>query len=228
MMIIILQYGTQNDFDHYIIYEDRMEFPSSLPLVHIWCYAQLIIIMDIMIIMWGHNNDHHMTRWSSFDNLVITMILIITYEDNMDGFCPSHLPTSCVPIQIWWSFNIYILWFDDPHITLYWSYWDTWVLMECLSPSSPAARPTFHQIWHLRHSCCWRNGRKKTELWRSIVSIELELECTCKEIFSTQNRFGSLVFQWKDLFPTEFAIFRILISRSKVEFLAFSQHIGWW
>ena len=78
------------------------------PPSHLCTYgAMIIIIVDIMIIMWGYNGDHHMTRWSSFDNLVFNMILIITYEDNMDGFCPSHLPTSCVPIQIWWSFTTY-------------------------------------------------------------------------------------------------------------------------
>ena len=93
--------------------------------------------------------------------------------------------------------------------------------MECLSPSSPGAWPNFAPNMTFATQLLLKKRQKKTELWRSIVSIELELECTCTEIFSTQNRFGSLVFQWKDLFPTEFAIFRIFISQSKVEFLAF-------
>ena len=39
---------------------------------------------------------------------------------------------------IWWSFNIYIMvWSHYP------DHQDMWVLMECLSPSSPAAWPTF-------------------------------------------------------------------------------------
>ena len=126
--------------------------------------------------------------------------------------------------------------YDDNllHITVWWSLWshhtdhqDKWVLMECLSPSSPAAWPTFAPNMTFATQLL-KKRQKKTELWRSIVSIELELECTCTEIFSTQNRFGSLVFQWKDLFPTEFAIFRIFISQSRVEFLDFFQHRGWW
>ena len=118
---------------------------------------------------------------------------------------------------IWWSFNIYIMvWSHYP------DHQDMWVLMECLSPSSPAAWPTFAPNMTFATQLLLKKRQKKRKLWRSIVSIELELECTCTEIFSTQNRFGSLVFQWKDLFPTEFVIFRILISRSKAEFLAFS------
>ena len=112
------------------------------PPSHLCTYgAMIIIIVDIMIIMWGYNGDHHMTRWSSFDNLVFNMILIITYEDNMDGFCPSHLPTSCVPIQIWWSFTTYYSMMII--ISHYTDHQDKWVLMECLSPSSPGAWPNF-------------------------------------------------------------------------------------
>lgn len=162
-----------------------------------------------------------MTRWSSFDNSVFNMVLIITYEDRVNEFCPSHLPTSCVPIQIWWSFNIYIVvWWSSYYIILI-------IRTEGLDGMFESQFTCCLTHFCTKYDICdtaaaEETAEKKTELWRSIVSIELELECTCTEIFSTQNRFGSLVFQWKDLFPTEFVIFRILISRSKVEFLAFS------
>ena len=155
------------------------------------------------------------TGWNFLPPTTSAHVAIIMW-----GYDYDHLVIVIINIYanpIWWSFNIYIMvWSHYP------DHQDMWVLMECLSPSSPAAWPTFAPNMTFATQLLLKKRQKKRKLWRSIVSIELELECTCTEIFSTQNRFGSLVFQWKDLFPTEFAIFRILISSSRAEFWAFS------
>ena len=59
----------------------------------------------------------------------------------MWGYDYDHLVIVIINIYvnpIWWSFNIYIM-----VCSHYPDHQDMWVLMECLSPSSPAAWPTF-------------------------------------------------------------------------------------
>jgi len=98
----------------------------------LWIWWSLCEVI-MMIIIW--HDDHHLTIRCS------TWFWSLHMRTGWMNFVhPTCLPHVCQ--SKYDDHLIYILWCDDPLITLYWLSGQR-VLMECLSPSSPAAWPTF-------------------------------------------------------------------------------------
>ena len=94
----------------------------------IWLSSCEVIMM---IIIW--QDDHHLTIW------YLTWFWSLHMRTGWMNF--SILLAYLLPIQIWWSFTRYYSMVII--VSHYTDHQDKWVLMECLSPSSPAAWPTF-------------------------------------------------------------------------------------